>query len=225
MMKNAIIAVTKIPTWGLITIAAMILCVDIEFKLLLIPCCSYNLATAVNKIVLALSYSYIAAAIFHFIVNVIPYNRRKHMIEPYLVSQLWRIHDKFRLCKETVTPFTSVIGIEYSKQEFSQKLADTNLFEDCNLGKGKSKLMQLEEIRDSIIDISINVLSYREFLNDKYFQYINKVLSSSFISNGIYPYPDVEIKERIGYDSNQYEIGECIYDLYEYSKMINNETN
>lgn len=203
----------------------MILCVDIEFKLLLIPCSSYNLATAVNKIVLALSYSYIAAAIFHFIVNVIPYNRRKNMIEPYLRSQLWRIQDRIRLCKETVTPFTSVLGIEYSKEDFCQKFADANLFEDCYLGKGKTKLKQLEEIRDSIIDISINVLSYREFLNDKYFQYINKVLNSSFISNGIHPFPDVDIKEKNGYESNQYEIGECIYDLYEYSKMINNETN
>lgn len=220
MMKNAIIAVTKIPIWGLITITAMILCADIELKLLLIPCCSEYLATAVNHIVLALSYSYIAAAIFHYVVNVIPYNKRKHMIEPYLRSQIWRIQDKIRLCKETVTPFTSVFGIEYSKKEFSQKFADANLFEDYYLGNGKSKLMQLDEIRESIIDISVNVLSYREFLDDKYFQYINKVVNSSFISNGIYPCPDVDMKERISYDSNQYEIGECIYDLYEYSKMI-----
>lgn len=225
MLKIIVKAVSKFPKWGWITIAAIFLCINIEFKTLPIPCCAENVTGTVNNIVLALSYSYIAAAIFHYIVNVIPYNRRKQMIEPFLKSQLWRIQDKFRLCKETIIPFASVRGKVYSKKEFCQYLANINLHEDCYLGKGKSKLMNLEELRESISEISSNLFFYREFLSDTHFQFINKVLDSSFISNGIDACPDVALRESIGHDSNQYEVGECIYDLYEYSKMINYETN
>lgn len=225
MIKKKVSAVSIILQWRWLTLIALILCIDIEFKIFLIPCCLEKGAGAVNDFILVLSYSYIAAAIFHCIVNDIPHKRRKKTIEPFLKSQLWRIQDKFRLCKETIIPFSSVCGTEFSRKEFIQKFDEINLYEDCYMSNGKSKLKNLEDLRESIIDISSNILCYREFLNDKHFHFINKVLNSSFITKGINAAPDVAITERIGYDSNQYEVGECIYDLYEYSKKINYETN
>ena len=71
--------------WGLLAILAFILCINIEFKWLLIPllCDNAANANAVNKIILALSYSYIAAAIFHWVVNVLPHKKRKKNIYPF----------------------------------------------------------------------------------------------------------------------------------------------
>ena len=77
------------------------------------------------------------------------------------------------------TNYSSENGIVFNKDEFCLKFDKTNLHEDCYMGNGKSILKHLEELRESIYNLSINVLSYREFLTDEHFQFISKVLKSS----------------------------------------------
>lgn len=63
---------SKTIVWVIFAFIAIGLCLDIEYKWLLIPCCYEENAEATNRIILALSYSYIAVAIFHFFVNYCP---------------------------------------------------------------------------------------------------------------------------------------------------------
>ena len=58
--------------WAYLAALALFLCIDIEFEWILIHSCSTINGNAVNNIILGLSYSYIAAAIFHYIVVFLP---------------------------------------------------------------------------------------------------------------------------------------------------------
>ena len=66
--------------WAYLAVLALFLCIDIEFEWILMHCCSTINGKAVNNIILALSYSYIAAAIFHYIVVFLPYKKKKKAI-------------------------------------------------------------------------------------------------------------------------------------------------
>ena len=203
---------TKIWGWALLAVLLLLLCIDIEFEWIHVSCNSCK-AKATNQIILALSYSYIAAAIFHLIVNVIPYRKRKKNITPFLRTQLFSIMERLRLCKTVIIPFEFN---KVSKDEFCKKFSNENLHEKYEFDNNKTKYTRLEELRFEVID-GVNVLlTYREYFDDDLFELLNKVLNSEFIINGIFPFPDVDEKDRIGYDDNQSAIGRCIYDLHEH---------
>lgn len=206
--------------WCILAILALAICIDIEFELLLIPTCSDTTAKATNNIILALSYSYIAAAIFYYLVNVLPFERRLFIIRPLLEANICEIAEHIHVCKEVIMPFSSISDKKYSKEEYAQKFEDANLYSPCFLNKNKSKKKHLEDLRADIKSEANLILTYREYMTDEQFRFVNTVLNSYFIKNGVRPYPKVDTKFRKDFDSNQYEIGACIYDLYEYSKTL-----
>lgn len=206
--------------WMIFVVFALIICVDIEFGLFLIPCCSSLTAQFINEILLTLSYSYISAAIFHMIVNVIPKEHKRRVIQPLLNHLIFSVKEKIRLCKNIIIPFCCVSCEDLNKDKYAKLFKEANLHKDSIIG-GKTKLNYLNELRGQIITIAYLVLSYREYLSDKQFQYINSILQSIFIVEGIHPNPNLEDAQMKGYyGSNQYEIGECIYELFESSKLI-----
>ena len=190
------------------------LCIDIEFQWWVIPCKSSVSAKVINKIILALSYSYIAATFFHIIVNVIPYLKRKNSIEPVLRSRLLRIGENLRLCKFEVLPHF-YFNKEYIREEFSKKFSETDLREKSIFNNYSSKLDHLMDLRFKIIVDVNDILTYKDYLDDDWFSLINEIQNSEFIKNKIEPFPDVEFKDRVGCECNQSRVGECIFDLYE----------
>lgn len=213
--------------WGLLAILAFILCINIEFKWLLIPllCDNAANATTVNKIILALSYSYIAAAIFHWVVNVLPHKKRKKNIYPFLRSKLWSIYDKLRQCKDLVLPLQVLRNKECSREEFVEKFSNTNLYDCCLINKDISKLTFLINVRAKIIDEVSTILVYREYVDDDMFDFLSEIMNSEFIRDGIHTYPDIKNIESYNYESNQSNVGECIYDLYEKARLIRYKLN
>ena len=156
-MKDSIFRkVQKLNIWGMLALLALLLCIDIEFEFILIPCHSCKNAQAVNNIILSLSYSYIAAAIFHYFVNIIPYKKRKKSISPFLMTQLWSIKENLRLCKNEVFPMNLEYK-KYKKDDFCELFSKTNLHENCYWSKGISKLDRLNDLRTKIVD-TINVI-------------------------------------------------------------------
>lgn len=205
--------------WGLLALFAFLLCLDIEFKKFIISCNNCN-SNAFNNVVLALSYSYIAAALFHLIVNVIPFRKRKITITSFLRTQLFSIKERLRSCKTIINPFEFK---KVSREEFCKKFSNENLHEKYAFDNSKTKYKRLEELRFEVLD-GVNVmLTYREYFDDDLFVLLNEILNSEFIINGIIPFPDVEEKDRIGYEDNQSAIGSCIYDLYEHVNLFLNK--
>lgn len=200
----------------------LILCLDIEFGWLLIPCYSPKSVEVINKIVLAISYSYISAMLFYVVVSEIPFRRRKKYIAPLLQCLLCKIKDHLRNCIEVVFPL--VIDKANNRENFCKEFSTKNLHESFFLNKNVSRLSVLKENRSKIMDYLNTLLAYREYLDDDVFQNLNEVLNSEFIKNGIIPPPDVEDLSSVSYESNQEKVGECIYDLYEkFCGMLKNE--
>lgn len=212
--------------WLFCAFIALFICVDIEGKLTLIPYKSPVVAHVTNTIILAISYSYIAAVFFHLIVNVIPFYRRKKSIMLFIRSQVWSIREKLRFCiLNVLSPIA--LNCEYNKKEFCDHFENANLHDTCFYNNAKTKLTCLEESRSKIWDDIQILLVYREYIDDDLFDLLNIVQNSEFIKNGINPYPDIEDNFKYSYPSNQNTVGECIYELYEslnkYNRRYNNK--
>ena len=200
--------------WFSFAIVAFILCVNIELQWFLVPCNSN--AIAINNIILALSYSYIAATIFHILVNYLPQKKRRETIKPLINSKFQTLTELFRLCKLIVIPPFDCSNKEYEKEEYCQLFSHDDLYEDYAFCKGQKKYERLENLRSQIIGTSTILLSYREYLRDEQFDYLIEVMYSSFINIGVYPYNE----GSSNYYCNQDEVGACIFDLYEASRTI-----
>ena len=201
--------------WAYLAFLALLLCISVESRCFLFTIESSTLANAINNIILALSYSYIAAAIFHCIVIVIPFRRRKKVMAQYLNNQLFVIRENLRLCKLEIIPFEALCSNKVTKKQFVSIFSKQNIYTKSLITKRFSKLSRFNELRISIINTLNIILAYREYIDDGFFDLLNSILNSEFIRNGIDPSPGVSLKDKIGYNDNQASIGECIYDLYE----------
>lgn len=214
--KKIVYFFSKPCLWYFIAAILLALCIDIELEWLLLPCKSKEVASAVNRIILALSYSYIAAAIFHTLVIYLPNRKRCAATIPFLNSKLLDLCELFRQCKQIAIPSFDFCNKKYSKDEYCQMFSNTDFYEDDDFCKGQSKYVKLESLRSNIISIVTILLSYRELLSDEYFNYLIYVMNSTFVNKGLYPYKE----ESNNYYCNQDEIGSCIFDLYEESRKI-----
>ena len=199
-----------------IALLVLILCLDIEFEWMLIPCIFPQKVEVINKIVLAISYSYISAVLFYFVVSDIPFKRRKRSITPLLRYLLFMIEDQLRNCMEVVYPLS--FTKPKNREDFCEGFSKSDLRESSFLNKDKSKFSVLKEHRAKIIENLHILLAYREYLDDDVFQELNEILRSEFIRKGVILPPDVEDVSSIDFSiapTNQKEVGECIYDLYE----------
>lgn len=217
LKKKIINCFSKTYIWFSLALIALILCIDIELQWFVVPCNSN--AIAINRIILALSYSYIAATIFHILVNYLPQKKRRETIKPLINSKFKTLTELFRLCKLTVTPPFDFSNKVYTKEEYCQLFSHNDLYEDYAFCKGQKKHERLENLRSQIIGTATILLSYREYLKDEQFDYLIKVMYSTFISFGVYPYNE----ESNNYYCNQDEVGACIFDLYEASRIITSQ--
>lgn len=194
----------------------LIVCIDIEYKILLFPCNSNQIAKATNNIILALSYSYIAAVFFHYFVNYRPFKVRQEAMTPLIIYKLLQTREYIRQSKNVVINPYSFQTHEYVKEEYIKHFNNCDLFEKTFFGENKTKLRKINELKNNI-SINIDVLlSYNEYLTDSQFTLVNDIASSIFLQNEIIP-NNAECNEDM---KNQDVIGESIFDLYEKTKAL-----
>lgn len=202
--------------WVALMIVAFVLCIDIEYEWILFPGFSKGTAEATNRIILALSYSYIVAGIFHFFVNYCPNKYRSQKLSPFVNHKIWIIKESLHQCKMSVLPVFDLRNEEFTKKEYLKIFSTTDFYEEFALAKGQTKFYRIEFYRDRICDTISILLEYREFISDETFEYLTSIQTSLFIVNGLCPFN----KDGDNYYCNQDSIGECIYDLYEQAKKI-----
>lgn len=202
--------------WMIIAVAALLFIIVVEtFHL-----CEHSVKDIqVWHILLSLSYSYVAASVFHLIVVYLPHRRRKKYVSLYFKAKLFSISDKLRICKDTVLS-PSCMRKQMSKEEFVQIFSEANLHEKSFIDKRISKLQVLKVLRQKIIDDVTDIYAYIDYLDKEELSLLTEVLNSEFIRNGIDALPDVEVQDRIGYTCNQREIGKCIYELNETMRIF-----
>lgn len=196
--------------WYTLALLAFIINLNIEFEWVVIRCCpSEHSAEIFNEIIKNLLYSYIAAVIFHFIVNYCPYKMKQEALEPLLNFKIKIIGELLRQSKESVlNPFDFNNTNSRDENEYVQMFYEKNLLEKHPFFQNKTIYERLCELRTEIGNNVDYLLSYRDYLSDKQFYLINNVAQSCFILTELHP------NDEIYGDGNQKEIGSSIYKLY-----------
>jgi len=216
LLRKCIHIIGKPCVWYVLALVALLSCVNIEYGLFLLPSRSAEFAGATNNIILALSYSYIAAALFHLIVNFCPQKEREHIFQPFINHNLWMIQEYLRQCKKVVLPFFNLSDKQYTEEEYIELFANTDFFEKFPLSNNQSKFDRFEDFRNKIVETITLLLSYREYLTDKQFGYLANLQKSYFILTGLIP----QTHDCDNYYCNQRYIGKEIFDLYKHSMNV-----
>ena len=203
--------------WLGIAIIALLISICIEFGITLIQCESEETADAANNVIKALSYSYIAAAIFHILVNYCPQKMRQGSILRFINHRIFELKEKIRQSKTLVESQFTITDSNLTKAEYIDKFAGTDFYSHF-LGQDKFPTLKekLSEYRQEICRIVSELFALSEFLTKDQFDFICKIATSNFITNELITKDDA-CDESF---KNQQGMGEAIYDLYETSKKI-----
>ena len=204
--------------WFIPTLILLFLCIDIEFEIILIPSESRRAIDGTNNIITSLSYSYIAAVVFHVVVNYIPHKKRMKQLTPYVEGRINDITNSLRLCTDSIFPSSVLTNKSLSESEFTTQFNNKNLLTTSPSTFGKTIIQFLDEKKKDINMQLELLLACSDLLTKEQFDYVVKVRQSYFMRNVIFPKDDPQYETN----SNQAEIGKNIYNLYEMTKAIQN---
>ena len=217
MKKNDLFFVILKHSWIILLCVSVFICINVEFNYCFLPIESEQTANAINNVLLNLSYSYLAGAIFHIVVNVIPLYLRKRAMKPFIDNNIWLLSKYLRLCKTTpLNPLdfsSSYYEKDNEKEEYCNLFHKTNFFENYALPPTITMYNRINNYRDKIIDCITLPLNYREFLSEKQFKVLTDINKSTFIREEFDPWIEELEGENERHD-NQKQYGESIFDNY-----------
>ena len=157
---------------------------------------SINKHCEINEIIVNISYSYIAAFIFHLVVNEFPKKQRENIMRRKVNAYMKIIRSSIRNCIMSINAFRLDDKIAVpTKEEIKLKVEQILVIQDC--------------LSDKELDVLLSI-------NDSLFL-TEDIRPTEYINDG-----DCE-QEIPG--SNQKEIGESIYNIYELLNNIYYENN
>lgn len=203
--------------WATSMIIAFVVIIVVEILHLSFSGNKHSIVETIYNVFEGIALSYIAAVIFQWVVVCIPHQKRKDILTPLIKRHLWKIKESLRECKTIPNPYSLTLNDkQQSKEEFIDEFSKCNLLMCYMTENGCSKESRLNTLKEQI-DYSVDVLlSNKEYLTDSQLEFVNYVISSSFMQNVLVPNDEV----CDSYSKNQNLMGECIYDLYEEAKVI-----
>lgn len=197
-------------------IISIILCILIETDSGFILCKSKTLAKTTNKIMLTISYGYIASSVFHFFVNVSPRKYEKYLMEGWVRKILCTIREDLRLTKALVINPFSFQGEPNDKESYLKIFCNFNFEETpAPFNNRVTAIEKLNEYRHILNNNISLLLHFRGFLSEEQTEFVAYVAKSNFLTDFLRPHRD----GCSFYNSNQEQIGSSIYDLYEKAKI------
>lgn len=153
-------------------------------------------ADARNEVMLNLSYSYLAGAIFYFFVTWLPYKLRSRKMRPFINAKKKLIKGKMFDCALNTMPTELVLQHRPSNEEIINHLENTSLL---NAPTFMSLLMPGADIhthwrlqRDEIKAVIKDVLEFKEYLSNNELQLLGQIQDCQFFYeiNGVFPITD-----------------------------------
>lgn len=226
-MKNSNIRlgfwpILRLNLWWICSLISIGLIITIDFTEWRPFVCRWMIAETaekVNKSVTAISYSILAASIFYLINEFWPQLTRREIIQKQIQQCLKNIEQDLKFLISLPRPFP-LLDIrpkitEYTEDSYVSEFCELNLLKRSN-----PDALSLEEvINRTRREIKENchqlMISYNSNMSAKELMYIDKVLSSNFITHSLTPIIfDLPPQELIQYPSNQRFVGQSIYQLY-----------
>lgn len=174
---------------------------------------------------LNISYSLFAAALFDLVLVYIPRSRKVSFVKDLVDSDFFRLCEYARLCRLSIEPAYSLEKKNWrSKEEYVAQFNKTNLYEVWSKSEETSatRLQRIVYLRNEMKDTIDHLMMYREYLNMDQFEALTQILSSKLFKSPIEPIVwEIPEETRIHKFDNQKEIGESIYEVYDFLRMLN----
>ncbi len=171
-----------------------------------------NDANAINAVLLNLSYSYVAGAIFYFFVSYLPFVQRQIWMRKYVLKKFKAIDAKLLSCvKCFVSLFnwgTISITEEGIKNIMKDKPVRTSNASYQALGIRETILEHLKGQREAIKRIADEIMDYKEYLSDEQLIFIKEIRDSRFfLLLNSFEIPKVDTPQ------NREELASALYEL------------
>ena len=159
-------------------------------------------ADARNEVMLNLSYSYLAGAIFYFFVTWLPYKLRSRKMRPFINEKKKIIKGKMFDCAINAMPTALILQHRPSNEEIISHFENTSLL---NAPTFMSLLMPGVDIhthwrlqRDEIKAVIKDVLEFKEYLSNDELQVLGQIQDCQFFYeiNGVFPLTDQPIYRK-----------------------------
>ena len=174
-------------------------------------------AQEINTIIVNLSYSLLAATIFHIVINWLPRLKRNKIIRNKINSYLTSIKNLTEQCVKDINLYDLNQNKHIlQKEDFITQFSNKDLTSPCDY----LKILERNNIEiNLLIDF---LLTIQEFLSNEEIQTLFKIKDSLFLTTKIDPkdYIQNEYRENIETPNNQKKIAESIYNIYELIKTI-----
>ena len=190
--------------------------------ILAVFCVFYYKTECYCTIIKNVSYSIIAAYIFYVTMDYIPFVRKKKIMRNLIDMQLSKLYGIVYDCiNGVISPFSLNPKIYKDKEDFANDFYSANLEEKIEKFTSNTRKSYLELNKGKIIEYSISILNYREFLSEKELDSLTLIRSSAFLTQILSP-RNFDLPDNLidTYPNNQREIGESIYEIYELMKEI-----
>lgn len=178
---------------------------------------SINKHCEINEIIVNISYSYIAAFIFHLVVNEFPKKQRENIMRRKVNAYMKIIRSSIRNCIMSINAFRLDDKISVpTKEEFVKS------FSEMKLTQNSFYITSINRIRSEIKLKVEQILVIQDCLSDKELDVLLSINDSLFLTEDIRPteYINAGDCEHEIPGSNQKEIGKSIYRINELINSI-----
>ena len=149
-----------------------------------------------NEVMLNMSYSYLAGAIFYFFVTWFPYKLRSRKMRPFINEKKKVIKGKMEDCALNTMPTELILQHKPSDTEIISHLENTSFLTAPTfmslLTQGGDIQTHWRLQRDEIKDIIKDMLEFKEYLSNDELQILGQIQDCQFfyMINGIFPLTD-----------------------------------
>lgn len=210
---------------GFYVIVLAIIClyaiVQIEFQCAYWLCYSEQ-ADKYNRVILNLSYSYLAAAIFYFLTVTLPYLKLRSKIKKALNRKISNIRSSYKECVDSTLPLGENPKDDVSKEEVIKYFRAISYKDACRfslINPNESILCFINRNHQYIVHLSEELLEYKPWLSANTIAQIEEIRSSRLpgfilmMSKCSFEKPEDEMKMRE-------QLAGYVYGLWDLSKKI-----
>ena len=177
---------------------------------------SSEYAKIINRIILNLSYSALAACFFEIIIHKITFWQDRRKFRIIIKTMFVELDSACQLLKNMVNPYSFTL-CEISKSQFIEIGMEQDLEEQ--LFSNQKKRECLEEKKEKIKKIVFGLLEYHAYMTSEEVSLLVRLLNCYLIRNPIISINfDIPENERTNVYDNQYEVLQSIFDI---QNMVN----
>lgn len=183
------------------------------------PFGSSNRHEAINEILLNLSYSYLAAMLFHIVMVYIPGLQRKIIFRRQIECAFAEIRICIGQCVSGVYMYDlrTISQSSVSRRRFVKEFCEKNLTSPCDY---------LDLLNKNVIKISSQIgflITLKEYLTDKELNILLKTKASVLLTEPLRPTDYIVDEHGVKHElpnSNQARMGKSIHEIYKLYKQL-----